>query len=162
MVALETKMAQSKIRKCPFCGKRPSVGKGKRAKDGTWRWRPAVSCSRCHIIRYGDTVEEALQWWNGRLAASAARRNGTAAQKNFRDYVLEESKKGNVVFAVLDDYMVAPLDEFIAQPADGILYDLNRLPEVVLTFIDDRKWVYDYAVSMVIRRLREKLDLKAE
>lgn len=78
-----------------------------------------------------------------------------ARRESFRDYVVEESKKGNVVFASLDDYGVAPLDEFIKQPADGILYDLNRLPEVVLTFIDDPKWVNDFAVYQVIKRLRE-------
>jgi hypothetical protein len=76
-------------------------------------------------------------------------------KKKFSDYVVEESRKGNVVFAALDDYVIAPLDEFIQQPAEGILYDLNRLPEVVLTFIEDRKWVNDFAAQMVIKRLRD-------
>lgn len=80
------------------------------------------------------------------------------AHESVRDFILEESKKGNVVFMGLEGPMVAPLDEFIKQPAEGILYDLNRLPEVVLTFIDDPKWVNDFAVSMVIRRLRERLE----
>lgn len=79
----------------------------------------------------------------------------TSETENLRDLILAESKKGNVVFAGVEGYMVAPLDEFIKQPADGILYDLNRLPEVVLHFIDDPKWVNDFAVSMVIKRLRE-------
>lgn len=86
----------------------------------------------------------------------------TAADSNvkLRDRVLEEGRQGNVVFATLDGYAVAPLDEFVQQPVEGILYDLNRLPEVVLTFIDDPKWVNDFAVQMVIKRLREKLDDK--
>src|SRR5687768_16719263 len=77
------------------------------------------------------------------------------AKQSFREFVLEQSTKGNVVFAALDDYGVVPLEEFIKQPAEGILYDLNRLPEVVLTFIDDPKWINDFAVSMVIKRLRK-------
>lgn len=79
-------------------------------------------------------------------------------KKKFRDYVLQESKKGNVVFSTFDGYGVAPLAEFIKQPADGILYDLNRLPEVVLTFINDPKWVNDFAVYQVIKALREQAD----
>jgi hypothetical protein len=54
--------------------------------------------------------------------------------------------------------MVADLDEFIKQPADGILYDLNRLEETALTFIDDPKWVNDFAVALVIRKLKEMLE----
>ena len=73
-------------------------------------------------------------------------------------YVLEESRKGNVVFNTGEGLAVAPLDEFVKQPAEGILYDLNRAPEVVLTFIGDPKWINDFAVSMVIRRLRDKVD----
>lgn len=79
-------------------------------------------------------------------------------KKELADFIVEESRKGNVVFNTGEELAVAPLDEFIDQPADGILYDLNRLPEVVMTFIDDAKWINDYAVSMVIKRLREKLD----
>lgn len=79
-----------------------------------------------------------------------------ADYEKFQDFVLEESGKGNVVFMGVEGPMVAPLDEFIKQPIEGILYDLNRLPEVVLTFIHDPKWVNDFAVYMVIKRLREQ------
>lgn len=79
----------------------------------------------------------------------------TEATESIRDFILAESRKGNVVCAGLEGLQIASLDEFIKQPAEGILYDLNRLPEVVLTFIDDPKWINDYAVQMVITRLRE-------
>lgn len=79
----------------------------------------------------------------------------SSKHEKFRDFVLAESRKGNVVVMGIEGPMAGPLEEFIKQPAEGILYDLNRLPEVVMTFIDDPKWVNDYAVSMVIRRLRE-------
>lgn len=79
------------------------------------------------------------------------------AKKKFRDLVLQEARKGNIVF-LGEGPMVANLNEFIKQPAEGILYDLNRLPEVVLTFIDDPKWINDYAVSLVITKLKANLE----
>jgi len=79
-------------------------------------------------------------------------------KEKFRDMVLSEVKKGNVVFMGIEGPMVAPIEEFLNQPAVGILYDLNRLPEVILTHIDDPKWVNDYAVSIVITRLKAKIE----
>jgi hypothetical protein len=67
-----------KLKKCPFCGRRPSLAKGKReAKDfvfgtqiirkaGDWIWMPAISCRPCDIKRVFETPEEAAEWWNTR------------------------------------------------------------------------------------------------
>lgn len=44
--------------------------------------------------------------------------------------------------------------EFIKQPIEGMLYDLNRNEVTVLTLIEDPKWVNDYAVSKVIQELK--------
>jgi hypothetical protein len=74
-----------------------------------------------------------------------------------KNVVLDEAKKGNLVIHTIEGFALANIDEFIKQPLDGILYDLNRLPEVVLSFIDDSKWVNDYAVYLVIKRMKEKL-----
>ena len=83
----------------------------------------------------------------------------TDKKSSFKDRVLAEREKGNVVFWGLhDELMCAPLEDFVKQPADGILYDLNRLEEVVVTFIDDRKWVNDFAVALVIRKLVQQRD----
>jgi len=72
------------------------------------------------------------------------------------DVVLREEKKGNVVFSDFEGYRAVGLDDFIGQSTKGLLYDLNRSPETVLTFIEDPKWVNDYAVGLVIKRLKEK------
>lgn len=76
--------------------------------------------------------------------------------------ILENAAKGKVVVATIGGVASMPLDDFISQPTDGLLYDLNRLPEVVMTFVEDEsygmKWVNDYAVYLVIKRLKEKLD----
>jgi hypothetical protein len=75
-----------------------------------------------------------------------------------KDKILEEYKNGNVVIATQDGLQVTKLSEFIKQPTDSLLYDLNRNEEVVLTFINDPKWVNDYAVCKVIRALKSKID----
>ena len=54
--------------------------------------------------------------------------------------------------------MTMPIEEFVKQPVDGMLYDLNRGDEVSLTFIHERKWVNDFAVALVIRKLVEQRD----
>ncbi len=77
-------------------------------------------------------------------------------ESNLKDYILAEADKGNLVFAGIDDLFVVPINEFIKQPINGILYDLNRSPEVILTFINDPKWVNDYAVYLTIKKLKEE------
>ncbi len=79
-------------------------------------------------------------------------------EATLQERILQEAKKGNVVFMGLESPMVVALDEFVKQPVEGILYDLNRSPEVVLTFLDDPKWVNDYAASMVITHLKAMVD----
>lgn len=79
---------------------------------------------------------------------------------SFRDIVLKEAKKGNVVLLSEEGLMTSPLNEIVEQPADGLLYDLNRNEAVILTFIEDRKWVNDYAVAQVIRELKSRLESK--
>jgi hypothetical protein len=78
--------------------------------------------------------------------------------KSIKTKILAEYKKGNIVVAGIEGLQVIPLDEFIKQPVDGILYDLNRGETVVLTFIDDPKWVNDFAVCRTIRALKSRID----
>ena len=80
-----------------------------------------------------------------------------------KDLVLQERDKGNVVFMTFDGAMSANLEKFLEQPADGVLYDLNRDGATALTFLDDPKWTNDFAVSLVIPKLMEQRDsLRAE
>ena len=80
------------------------------------------------------------------------------AQENVRDRILAERELGNVVVMGIEGMMSMPLDKFVEQPADGILYDLNRSEEVSMTFIHEKKWVNDFAVALVIRKLVDQRD----
>ena len=78
--------------------------------------------------------------------------------EQLRDKILAERDAGNIVFWGLPhELATAKLDDFIKQPVDGILYDLNRTEEICLTFLAGTKWVNDFAVALVIRKLHAKL-----
>lgn len=79
-----------------------------------------------------------------------------------KEIVLAEYRKGNIVIATVAGLQVMPLKDVVKQPVDGLLYDLNRNEEVVLTFITDPKWVNDYATIQVIRELKRQLEASPE
>jgi hypothetical protein len=73
--------------------------------------------------------------------------------------VLAARKEGVLVFMALPGTVgKVKLDDFVEQPVDGMLYDLNRSEEISLTFMDDPKWVNDFAVALTIRKLVEQRD----
>lgn len=78
--------------------------------------------------------------------------------EGIKDKVLEEYNKGNIVIANIEGLGITKLEDFIQQPVDGLLYDLNRIESVVLTFLSDPKWVNDFAVAKVIRALKTYID----
>lgn len=75
------------------------------------------------------------------------------AREELREIIFEKEKKGILVLRGFDCYLEIKLDDIIKQPVEGILYDLNRDRVTVLSFIDDPKWVNDYAVGLVITKL---------
>jgi len=79
-------------------------------------------------------------------------------KKEIQDLLLSEEKKGNVVFATCEGFMTSPIDEFIKQPIEGLLYDLNRDSATIFSQLDNPKWINDYAVNLVIKKLKEFYD----
>jgi len=77
------------------------------------------------------------------------------------DEIKQQEKEGNVVFLTFEGFMCARLEDFVKQPADGILYDLNRDRVTTITLAEagklDKRWVNDYAVAVVIKYLREQI-----
>lgn len=75
-----------------------------------------------------------------------------------KEIVLEEYAEGNIVVAAPEGLRVISLKEFVQQPVEGILYDLNRDEATVLTLIKNDKWFNDYAVCKVIQELKREID----
>jgi hypothetical protein len=77
-----------------------------------------------------------------------------------QEYIRESERHGKIVVLTVDGLREVNLDEILQQPTEGLLYDLNRDKATVMQFIDDDKWINDYAVALVISRLKEYYDKK--
>jgi hypothetical protein len=82
----------------------------------------------------------------------------TAEEMSLKDKILEEAKNGNIVVSTSEGLMAYSLKEVVEQPTSGLLYDLNRDQATILTFINDPKWINDYACYQVICELKSRLD----
>ena len=71
-------------------------------------------------------------------------------RKSVCDWVLAEWDKGNLVYADIEGLKSIKLDDFIEQPLEGMLYDINRDTATILTFIDEPKWVNDFALTKLL------------
>lgn len=78
-------------------------------------------------------------------------------EEKLKDLILKEYKKGNIVILTSDGLKLTSLKEVIKQPAEGLLYDLNRDQATILTFINDPKWINDFACMAVIQELKNQL-----
>ena len=79
-------------------------------------------------------------------------------KEELRYLILQKEKEGKVCFMTVDGLASIDTEEFIKQPTEGLLYDLNRDKVTILSFMDEPKWVNDYAVAMVISKLKEYYD----
>ena len=70
--------------------------------------------------------------------------------ENIRDKVLAEWDKGNVVYADIDGLKSIKFEDFIKQPLEGMLYDINRCLPVIMTYINEPKWVNDFALTKLL------------
>lgn len=70
--------------------------------------------------------------------------------ESIKDKVLAEWEKGNLVFADFDGLKTIKFEDFINQPLDGMLYDINRNGATILTYIEDPKWVNDFALTKLL------------
>lgn len=76
-----------------------------------------------------------------------------------KEKVLNDRREGKVTMWLLPGELgTMPVEEFVKQPADGILYDLNRLEENALSDVGNIRWVNDFAVAVTIRKLVEQRD----
>jgi hypothetical protein len=47
-------------------------------------------------------------------------------KQKLKDLMLQKEKEGKILFRTLDCLIEADIEEFIKQPIEGLLYDLNR------------------------------------
>ena len=71
-------------------------------------------------------------------------------KEELKKLVLDEYKKGNVVYATIDGLRTCSMEDFVKQPLEGMLYDINRDRVTVTMFLDDIKWVNDYALTHLL------------
>ena len=71
-------------------------------------------------------------------------------RKSVCDWVLSEWDKGNLVYADIEGLKSIKFEDFIKQTLDGMLYDMNRDTATILTFLDDPKWVNDFALTKLL------------
>ena len=57
--------------------------------------------------------------------------------ETIRDKVLAEWNKGNLVYADIEGLKSIKLEEFVKQPLEGMLYDINRDAATILTCVND-------------------------
>jgi hypothetical protein len=89
----------TELLKCPFCGKKPSLGKGRQygagrtymnRKKHDWVWRPFIKCRTCVFERVFESVEQAAAWWNKRATPRPI------TQDSFVDMLLAELLKRGI------------------------------------------------------------------
>ena len=71
-------------------------------------------------------------------------------KEKLKKLILDAWKEGYIVFASIQGLHKQPLEEFTQQPLDGVLFDINRNLDTILTFIDDPKWVNDFALTKLL------------
>lgn len=70
--------------------------------------------------------------------------------ESIKDKVLAEWDNGNLVFADFEGLKTIKFEDFIKQPLEGMLYDINRDTATISTFLDDPKWVNDFALTKLL------------
>lgn len=77
--------------------------------------------------------------------------------ESVKEYILEKEKEKKIVILTHEGFVQANIEEIIKLPTMELLYDLNRDRATILTFIDDLKWVNDYACMLIIEKLKSLL-----
>jgi hypothetical protein len=78
--------------------------------------------------------------------------------------VKENESKGCVTFLCFHGLTSTPINEFVKQPAEGLLYDLNRDKATTLRTGKDGnvRWLNDYAMALVVEYLMKQINTSNE
>lgn len=75
------------------------------------------------------------------------------------DKILELQKEGKIAFMTIDGLVSADINNIIQQPAEGLLYDLNRDTASLMSLAKEgknKRWINDMAMAYVVTKLVEK------
>lgn len=75
------------------------------------------------------------------------------------DKILELQKEGKIAFMTIDGLVSADINNIIQQPAEGLLYDLNRDTASLMSLAKEgknKRWINDMALAYVVTKLVEK------
>lgn len=84
------------------------------------------------------------------------------AKEELREIVLDEMNKGFIVYRTIEGLCKQELSEFVKQPIEGQLYDINRDIATCLAFIDEPMGVNNFASNVLIRYYYEKCKVLEE
>ena len=122
--------------------------------DGTYYEEPGSQC----ILLPRGTVQRilgrTLTYDDGAIDLDEEYEKCSCAKET----ILNAHKEGKVVINTVEGPCIVSLEELVDQPVEGILYDLNRSDSITLTFMDDPKWINDFACAQVIRYLKKQLE----
>ncbi len=77
-------------------------------------------------------------------------------KEDLKRLVLDEEKKGFIVYRTIEGLEKQELSEFVRQPIEGQLYDINRDTATCLAFIDEPMGVNNFASMVLIRHYYDR------
>lgn len=72
-------------------------------------------------------------------------------KKELKDLVLNEWREGNIVFETIEGLHKQKIGDFVKQPIEGQLYDINRDMATCLAFIEEPMGVNNFASHVLLR-----------
>ena len=78
------------------------------------------------------------------------------AKEELQNIVMDEMRKGWIVYRTIEGLHKQRLDDFTKQPIEGQLYDINRDMATCLTLIDEPMGVNNFASMVLIKYYHDK------
>ena len=80
--------------------------------------------------------------------------------EELKDFILSKKREGKIVFYTIEGLAEAKMEKIIQQPAEGLLYDLNRDMGTLLhqASEDSPCWVNDIALACITEFLLNKVN----
>jgi hypothetical protein len=77
-------------------------------------------------------------------------------KEELKRFVMDEWEKGNIVFRSIEGLHKQKIEEFVRQPIEGQLYDINRDFATCFAFVDEPMGVNNFASMVLLRYYYDK------